>query len=88
MSLSQKHLKDICLIGSMDRSKTCRYLKQDELDDSKWYCQKLQPSERVKIDVTVEAFMRRTSPIAFIPVGDNCEGYPVLRNLVQGYDVD
>lgn len=81
MTLSAKHLKDVCLLGFSNKSKTCRYLRNDELDSSKWHCQKLMPQIREKIDMEVN--MSDSSH----PSGDNCSGYPILKNIVQGYDV-
>lgn len=86
MTISPKHLKDICLLGCQEKSKTCRYLKSDELDEGKWYCQKLQPHAKVKIDVTIEAFGHR-GHVSVLSAGDNCPGYPVLKHIQQGYDV-
>ena len=53
MTLSNKHLEDICLLHCSDSSKVCRYLRNDELDESKWYCQKLQPKIKSKIDLSI-----------------------------------
>jgi hypothetical protein len=86
MTLSAKHLHDVCLLGNGDRSKTCRYLKNDELADGKWYCQKLQPAVKLKIDVTIEAYLNK-SFFSIVSSGDNCEGYPVLKHVMQGYDI-
>jgi hypothetical protein len=87
MTLSQKHTRDVCLVGSADRTKICRYAVNDDLDHNKWYCQKLQKATKDKIDIVVEAFNRRNQPISAIPTGDNCEGYPLLKHIAQGYDV-
>jgi hypothetical protein len=90
MTLSQKHLKDVCMINGA--SKTCRYLHNDELDSSKWYCQKLRPIEKSKVDVSIDDFIADCKKRKINPknvgrsLGDNCEGFLVLRNLKQGYD--
>lgn len=82
MTLTIKHLQDICLLGHRDKSKTCRYLKNDELEENKWYCQKLQPLVKSKIDKNlVDAKSNH------IPSGDNCEGFPLFKHIPQGYDV-
>ncbi len=86
MTISARPLIDICLLGCQDRSKTCRYLKNDELEEGKWYCQKLQPQAKARIDVTIESFVRR-SHMTVVSTGDNCEGYPVLKHIQQGYDI-
>lgn len=82
MTLSRNHLEDICLLGHSDITKTCRYLRNDELDPSKWHCQKLLQGVRPKVDYLVEISMKK------VPSGDNCPGYPILKNIVQGYDND
>ena len=88
MTLSARHLKDICLLDSTDKNKTCRYLRNDELDENKWYCQKLQQHIKSKIDKNIMAMKRRVSGSLSInmPSGDNCSGYPLLKHVVQGYD--
>ena len=80
--LSLKHLVDVCLLGSSNKIKTCRYLRNDELDENKWYCQKLQPNSKYKIDKQVD------NSGSEIPCGNNCPGYPLLKHITQGYDVD
>lgn len=82
MTLSPNHLEHVCLLGLPDASKTCRYLRNDELDPSKWHCQKLAVQSKKRIDLEVEM-----SPEG-MPSGDNCAGYPILKNIVQGYDLD
>ena len=81
--LSLKHLVDVCLLGSSNKIKTCRYLRNDELDENKWYCQKLQPNSKSKIDKQVDC-----DSGSEIPCGNNCPGYPLLKHITQGYDVD
>jgi hypothetical protein len=80
MTLSFDHLKNVCLLGFKNPSKTCRYLRNDELDSSKWHCQKLNLQAKSKIDIEVDM-----SDSSF-PSGDNCQGYPILKNITQGYD--
>lgn len=82
MTLSNKHLHDVCLLRSEDKSSICRYLANDDLDSSKWHCQKLKANAKKSIDREVER------SLDVVPSGDNCQGYPVLKNILQGYDVD
>jgi hypothetical protein len=84
MTLSNKHLEDICLLNCSDSSKVCRYLNNDELDESKWYCQKLQPKMKSKIDLSIVSI--RKGKRKGTPSGDNCPGYPLLKHVRQGYD--
>jgi hypothetical protein len=93
MTLTQKQLEDICLINSDDKSKTCRYLSNDELDENKWYCQKLRHKMKSKIDDDVFISLQRHRNISpsgspLFPCGDNCQGYPMLKHIQQGYDID
>jgi len=90
MSLSQNQIKNVCMCNA--GSKTCRYLYNDDLDESKWICQKLRPIEKAKIDNSIEEFVqdckkRKLNPNKLNrPLGNNCEGYLILRNIRQGYD--
>jgi hypothetical protein len=88
--LSRKHLNDVCLLYSGD-SRRCRFLTQDDSDPSKWHCLKLT-SRRQDIDVEVADFIKdcrrkgQDPAKSGMPLGDNCGGYPVLKNINQGYD--
>lgn len=88
--LSLKQLEDVCLVNSTN-SDRCRYLTQDENDSGKFYCMKLS-SRRDNIEEEVEEYlieMRRLGRDPHrdnLPLGDNCQGYPLFRNLEQGYD--
>jgi hypothetical protein len=90
--LSKNHLNDICLLRHKD-SKTCRYLRQDEKIWDKWYCLKCRDREKSSIDSKVNDWVsdckqKGKNPEQFgIPLGDNCAGYPLLKNIKQGYDV-
>lgn len=91
MSLSQKQLKDVCLAHD-NTSDKCRYLAQDDTDWNKYYCLKLS-GKKSEIDVETDDFikdMRRKGKDPYkenAPLGDNCNGYPVLKHISQGYDV-
>lgn len=87
--LSDKHLKDVCLIS--ETSQQCRYLAEDEVDPLKRYC--LKKSSKAKdVDIEVEEFlyeMRRRGndpQKENTPLGNNCSGYPILLYKEQGYD--
>lgn len=88
--LSLKQLRDVCLTGQ--GSKQCRYLRPDDQDYQKYYCMKKKPTDRRKIDTKVSEYLhdckkRSLDPDAQgHPLGDNCEGYPVLKYIEQGYD--
>ena len=91
MPLSKNQLHNVCLLYSGNH-KRCRYLAQDDNDWNKWYCLK-RTSKKADIDVETEDFIRQTrkkgqDPTkAGIPLGDNCQGYPIFKFIEQGYDV-
>lgn len=88
MTLTNKHLSEVCLLFQSNVTKTCRYLTNDDLDDSKWYCQKLRKEIKDQIDDNIASFDKRSRLKNGIPSGDNCEGYPLLKHIPQGFDVD
>lgn len=90
MPLSQAQLRDVCMIyGQSDR---CRYLAEDNRDYSKWYCMKQKKNEKNKIDLKIQDFLRDCKikgvdpSSAGVALGDNCQGYPVMKHIEQGYD--
>jgi hypothetical protein len=90
--LSLKQIQDICLCDDTTY-KRCRYLSQDENDDSKFYCMKLSSkSQDIDSEITnylVECQKYNRDPLKEnLPLADNCSGYPMLRHLEQGYDCD
>jgi hypothetical protein len=88
MTLSNRHLTDVCLLHHADASLTCRYLCNDELDDSKWYCQKLRKEAKKIVDEDLSRMSEKHRHRSGIPSGDNCKGYPLLKHIQQGFDVD
>lgn len=86
--LSKKQLLNICMLGS--GSKTCRYLGTDDDDPSKYVCLKLA-SDKKRIDSKIVDKTAKTGGVlpthmANWPMGNNCEGYPLLKHIEQGYD--
>lgn len=88
--LSAKQLKDVCLSNDTTHKK-CRFLGQDENDYNKFYCLK-RTARANEINQEVEDFLKECrkkgkDPYAErVPLGDNCQGYHLLRDLEQGYD--
>lgn len=93
--LSPKQLQNICLLwNAVNRSranhKMCRYLYQDDVDHRKWYCSKLHPSKKDKVDAAVidytkDCKKRGVDPKSqLVPLGDNCSGFPILKHILQG----
>lgn len=82
--LSQKQLNDICLIGQ--GSKQCRFL-----DINSCHCLKLT-NDRQRIDNSVDKYllkMKTRNPYdEGFPLGNNCQGYPILQHVIQGYDIN
>lgn len=88
MTLSKNHVINICLLGNGD--KQCRYLANDDVNYDEYYCLKHKREIAKKIDAEANKHVA-PSPNAFsptqFPLGDNCKGYPILKNIEQGYDV-
>lgn len=88
--LSLKQINDVCLVRSSVRR--CRYLDQDDTNSSKWYCLK-QSSKKDEIDEEIVDYLDDLSKRGIdpsskdIPLGDNCKGYPIFKNKLQGYDI-
>lgn len=80
MTLTRKHIEDVCLLWHANPSKTCRHIIADELDSNKWYCNKLRPNANDSLLLNSSSM-----PLAR---GDNCNGYPLLKHIEQGFDVD
>lgn len=89
--LSRLQVLNVCMFGG--GNKCCRYLVEDELDSSKFHCNKLRPLEKANIDKEVSGFIldckrKKTNPSNYSkPIGDNCDGFLILRNIEQGYDI-
>jgi len=92
MPLTKKHVKDICLWYASN-FRTCKYCTQDELDPSKFYCLK-QSSKKAIVDSEVKEYFKKMinsnqdPKKQGLPLGDNCQGYPIMKYLEQGYDKD
>lgn len=93
MPLSQKQLQDVCLLYIGDH-RQCRYLAQDDTDSRKWYCLKKKGTDKATIDNRIKQFEEDCRKKGIdpksqgIPLGDNCGGYVVLKQVEQGYDKD
>jgi hypothetical protein len=88
--LSAKQLKDVCLCNDTGNKK-CRFLGTDENNSNKFYCLKLT-QRAVEINQEVDEFIKHCrkkgkDPYSEnVPLGNNCQGYPLLRDIEQGYD--
>lgn len=89
MSLSPNQLAHVCLKGGGEGE--CRYLSEG--DDGNFYCLKLVAMRRKKIDEAVTWFEKTRTDHGLdpadeaVPQGDNCKGYLLLLDVLQGYDV-
>ena len=91
MALSERQLKHVCNVYG--GSKCCKYL--DESKNSKnqivHVCKKLS-SEKKIIDQEVNLYLKDCKSnsidpfLSSNPLGDNCNGYIVLKDKNQGYD--
>jgi hypothetical protein len=90
--LSLRQINDVCL-GQDETYRRCRYLAQDETDSSKYYCCKLS-SKAKELDDEIDSYLKDCKKRNYdprkdnLPLGDNCQGYVIFRELLQGYDVD
>lgn len=88
--LSQKQLENVCLLFCGNH-KQCRYLEEDSRA-WKWYCIKHKMSTKTVKDQTIERFLQDCKSKGIDPksqgvaLGNNCSGFPILKNINQGYD--
>jgi hypothetical protein len=89
--LSQKQLQDICLLFIGDH-RQCRYLQEDP-QQWQWFCVKHKKSAKDRIDSGLESFYEecaangiKPNTVPGVAQGDNCKGFPIFKNLMQGYD--
>lgn len=85
MPLSLKQLEFVCLFENTD-GKKCRYLALDSEDAKDWVCLKKTSKKKV-IDKEVNDYkliMKNYISDDMPPMGDNCEGFPVMKHLIQG----
>jgi hypothetical protein len=82
MPLSLKQIEYVCLHENTN-GKKCRYLARDSKN---WICLK-KTSKRSLIDKEVDAYkltMKNYMTEEMPPLGDNCEGFPTTKHLIQG----
>ena len=92
MALTQKQLKDVCMMWGGHQQ--CRYLDEDQDDQGNivHICKKLSPFKTI-IDDEVDMFYKdmakngQDPKSQGLPIADNCKGYVVLKSKPQGYDV-
>lgn len=88
--LSKKQVTNVCL-ASLGGNLACRYLADNFVSGS--FCLKCSKLHKTAIDNQVNEAVRMCKKTNFpldqtgLPIGDNCPGYPLLKNISQGYDV-
>ena len=88
--LTDKQLNDVCLLYQDNNQ--CRYLDEDPRT-WQYHCMKHRKYRQEELDEKVDEFIiecrkKGVDPDAQgFPMGDNCAGFPVLKSLMQGYDV-
>jgi hypothetical protein len=98
MPLSSKHVQDVCLFYNANY-KTCRYLRDEKIPGigmlgmgQVFHCVKKRPKDKSKIDSRVNDFIKECRKkgqdpnMHNVPLGNNCEGYPIFKHIEQGYD--
>lgn len=96
MALTERQIKDVCdIYGGSNR---CRYMDEELIEDSNgdlnivYVCRRKSPDKQA-IDQQLIAQIAdcKSNGVdphdAGIPMGDNCDGYVVLKTKPQGYDV-
>jgi hypothetical protein len=90
--LSLKQLHDVCLATDPNGG-CCRYLHEESSSPGTYVCLKMTGKAQ-QIDKEISDYLSRCKKSGRdpyedgVPLGDNCEGYPLLRNIEQGYDKD
>lgn len=89
--LSKLQLQNFCLVGQ--GSDACRFLADDDVQGTiQYFCLKQNKDQKKIINDKVSAYFKecrkkgKDPTSEGHPLGDNCAGYPVLRNIEQGYD--
>jgi hypothetical protein len=79
--LSLRQITNVCLLGGGQQQ--CRYLARE---GDKYYCLK-KNSRKQDIDEEIVESLKEGDPRQDMPMGDNCPGYIILKNTVQGFDI-
>lgn len=88
--LSLRQLQDVCL--QYQGSKECRYLGRDT-GTGVSVCLKQVAAKKAAIDKQVDKFVEQCKKSGQDPaaqhraLANNCQGYPPLPRVQQGYDV-
>lgn len=89
--LSLPQVRDVCL--SYQGADQCRYLSYDDVTGGQ-ICLKKVSAKKSIIDTQTKKFVEKAKAQGQDPkqmgraLGDNCKGYPPLKTIKQGYDID
>jgi hypothetical protein len=90
--LTNKQLTDVCFING--GSAQCRYLDEDIDDNGQvvHLCKKMSPDKKIIDEELVDFYneMKKSGKDPLkqnLALGNNCQGYIVLKTKPQGYDV-
>lgn len=88
--LSKKHLEKYCLPHGS--SLCCHYLARDDSQPDRYYCLKKSNKKAVvdkELKEVLDLLKRKGSDPhkQGIPLGNNCPGFLLLKNVLQGFDV-
>ena len=89
--LSERQLEDVCL--RYQGARQCRYLDGDPENYDRFLCKKRSTYKKV-IDEMSEEYIQDCRKNGVDPmtgdqsIGDNCSGYVLFKDLLQGYDVE
>lgn len=89
--LTLPQVRDVCL--SYQGADQCRYLSYDDTTGNQ-ICLKKVAAKKDIIDKQIKKFIEKAVAQGQDPkqmgraLGDNCKGYPPLKTVKQGYDID
>ena len=90
--LTNLHLNDVCLLYN-NTGNQCRYLEEDH-QSWLWHCLKHNANKKNDLDDQIRQMLADCLNKGIDPqaqgmaCGDNCSGYPKLKHVAQGYDLD
>lgn len=82
MPLSKLHVINVC---KLNLDEECKYLEEDYLEDGVFNCLKLS-SHKNTVDRLTDKNGKNKTAESNMKYGDNCQGYPLFRHKICGYD--
>ena len=81
MPLSALHVMHVCKLATNNQ---CKYLLEDELDADVFQCLKNSSMRTIAENNKSNKLLIRDIPD--LTNNDNCPGYPIMRQIILGYD--